>query len=82
MMMEGMNNMMGFGSGLGWIIWILLIGLIILSVRTVIDAQRKPLDREATFSDGDTSTEVLKQRLARGEISVEEYDHLRQKMMQ
>ncbi len=77
-MMEGMNNMMGFGMGFGWLIWILLIGLIILSVRTVMDAQRKPLGGNGAQ---ERALEILNERFARGEISAEEYENMRQKIM-
>jgi len=75
-MMHGFGNF-GFGMGLGWIFMIIFWGMVIYLVVAFFNKNR----RDSTDSDKkETTEEILKKRLARGEISVEEYEHLKKRL--
>jgi len=60
----------GFGMGFGGIIWIILLGVVVWAVVN-----------KGTWSGARpsrTSREILDERLARGELSVDEYRKLRE----
>ena len=61
----------GFGMGVGGILWIILLGVAIWAIVSATNSTRA---RSATGSVRD----VLDARLARGELSVEEYTKLRE----
>ena len=61
-------SMMGFGTM--FIFWILAIVLIVLAVRWV-------MDRDGKRSNGNVALDILKERLARGEIEPAEYEERR-----
>jgi len=61
----------GFGMGGAGILWIVLLGV---AIWAVVSATNKTGTRSATGSARD----VLDARLARGELSVEEYKKLRE----
>ena len=66
----------GLGMGVGmWIFWIVLIALVVWAVYAVIGRTRPPPD-----SQRETPLDVLKNRLARGEIDEEEYRRLRREL--
>ena len=58
-------SMMGHGTM--FLFWILLIVLIVLAVRWA-------MDRDDRRSNGSTALDILKERLARGEIEPAEYE--------
>ena len=60
----------GFGMAGGGILWLILIGLV---VWVIVRAS----NREASSPAQPSAREVLDSRLARGEISVDEYRKLR-----
>lgn len=61
-------SMMGYGTM--FIFWILAIVLIVLAVRWA-------MDRDGKRSNGNTALDILKERLARGEIEPAEYEERR-----
>jgi len=61
----------GFGMGGAGILWVILLGV---AIWAVVSATNKTGPRSATGSARD----VLDARLARGELSVEEYRKLRE----
>ena len=61
----------GFGMGVGGFLWIILLGVAIWAIVSATNSTRA---RSATGSVRD----VLDARLARGELSVEEYTKLRE----
>ena len=61
-------SMMGFGTM--FIFWILVIVLIVLAVRWA-------MDRDGKRSNGSSALDILKERLARGEIEPAEYEERR-----
>jgi len=61
----------GFGfGGFGMILWIVVLGLVVWAV---VSAATRRESREAT----DSARAVLDGRLARGELTIEEYEKLR-----
>lgn len=69
-MMHHYGNWMGRGSFhyMGLIVFLLIIGLVVFLVSQVIQANNKK-----TKNPSDEAVAILNQRLAKGEISEEEY---------
>ena len=69
-MMHHYGNWMGRGSFnyIGLIVLLLIIGLIVFLVSQVLQANNKK-----TKNPSDEAVDILNQRLAKGEISEEEY---------
>lgn len=59
----------GFGMGFGWLIPVVVIGLIVWVVMTVTRSQQ--------FERGDRSLAILKERYARGEIDRDTFEAMR-----
>jgi putative membrane protein len=64
--------MMHYGVG-GWFMWILLVIVIVIAFYLVVQTQKGRTTRE-------TPLEILKKRYARGEITKEDYDRLKQEL--
>lgn len=78
-MMEGMGGGgMGFGMGFGWIIWIVLIGLIIWAVKSVMDSQSRS---SIPGPKQESALDILEKRFAKGEIDSEEYNKRRKQLL-
>ncbi len=73
-MMNG--NGMGFFGGMG-ITWLLIIGVLIIFAAIFFNKQSNNSGEKNTKN---RSLETLKERLAKGEITEEEYDRLKQKL--
>ncbi len=69
-MMHAWNGWMGWGSGMG-IVWMLL--LVGLTVAAAIALARSLLPRSGAPRDEDDALSVLRARFARGEIDEDEY---------
>jgi putative membrane protein len=85
-MMDGYGNGYGMGAG-GWILmilfWVLLVGLIIFAVIRIFpgrDTQASPPAPHVSRPPTETPREILDRRLASGEIDLETYDRLREKL--
>lgn len=67
-----MGGFGGFGMGFGIILWLAILALVVWAVVRIFPNQ----DREGggSSSAGTTPEETLRQRFARGEIDVEEYE--------
>ena len=70
-MFTGTHEMF-FGWGFMWIFWVLIIIAIVLIIRAVTGHSGRN-DNART----ETPVEILKRRLASGEIDEQEYDHKR-----
>lgn len=71
-MMDGFGmGMMGFGM---LVFWVLVVVGIVLLVRWLADETRR---KDSPFARRDRAVEIARERLARGEISPEEYETLR-----
>jgi len=70
---QGWHGMMPWGwMGPGmWVFWILVIAFVVFFV-----ARRA----ETPGRESETPIEILRKRLARGEITEEEFDHLKKKI--
>lgn len=79
-MMNG-NGMggMGFFGGMG-ITWILIIGILIIIAALFFNNRYNQSKDNRGTGDQNNSLDNLKNRLARGEISTEEYDRLKKKL--
>lgn len=77
-MMGGGMGLLGFG-GLGMILfWVLLIGVIIVVVRSFTG--NSGAGGESSTAREQTPLEILQTRYAKGEISKEEYQEIRTTM--
>jgi len=66
--MHGFGGM-GYGMGWGWIIGVIVIGVVIwLAVRTTFQG------RNQDISGNKSALDILKERYARGEIDREEFE--------
>jgi putative membrane protein len=69
-----------WGTGGGWLVG--LFGLVVLAVivRAVLGGgrSRDPDHRQGARADRDDALRILKRRLAEGDISLEDYERLRQ----
>lgn len=66
----------GFGGGIMWLVWILIIVAVIWVIRSAAssgNSKPPPTSRESAL-------EILKTRYARGEISAEEYQRMRREI--
>lgn len=67
--------MHGFGGGMGgggWLIWIILIGVVVWAVITLTNRNRRHSPPGSRSEN--SALEVLKERYANGEISKEEFE--------
>ncbi len=77
-MMGGWGWGMGLLGGLGMLLfWGLIIGLVIWLVVTLTRLNQSAASRNAA---ADTALEILRRRLAAGEITPQEFDELRRKL--
>jgi putative membrane protein len=86
-MMSGMGSMVGGGMRGGmttqlmapwWILaWALVIAVAAALVLAVVWAVRRP---STSVQTGETPTQILKRRYARGEISSEQFEAMRQQV--
>ncbi len=83
--------MMGYGFGMGWL-WMIvplvglvfLVGLGIWAVMATLNGanlRNKAANGAGSVAQVQTPTEILRQRFARGEISVEQYKEMRQTLL-
>ncbi len=65
---------------MGSIFWLLFLGVIIWAVISFTNSSKKNGSEEPPIS-GETSLNILKKRLARGEISKEEFEQVHEKLL-
>ena len=68
----GYHMMYGYG---GWFMWIIILVLVVLVI--YLFAQQKKAPSYGNTAPGETAMDILKKRLARGEISREEFESLK-----
>jgi putative membrane protein len=61
----------GFGGGVMWIFWILLVVVILLAVKTAAGSGTNSADKQKSALD------ILQERYAKGEIEREEFEQKR-----
>ena len=69
-----MSNFGGHPWSFGTIIFLLILGFLAFTVIRAVSGRR---DTRNYFSDRNDSLEILKMRLARGEICAEEFERLK-----
>lgn len=69
-----MSNFGGHPWGFGTIIFLLILGLLVYAVIRAVGGRK---DTRNHISDRNDSLEILKIRLAKGEISIEEFERLK-----
>lgn len=69
-----MSNFGGHPWGLGTIIFLLVLGLMAYAVIRAVFGRKDPRNH---FTDRNDSLEILKTRLAKGEITIEEFERLK-----
>ncbi len=78
--MNGMGGMMnGFGWGgmwIGWLFWLIILGVIIWAVITLVN-RTSGENRSNPTANRETPLEILQKRYARGEITEEEYREMK-----
>jgi len=71
-MMDGGSGM-EIGWVFGWIILAIIIGLVVRGIYT-------PRKRNSNAPEKDEAVEILKKRYARGEITEEEFEHMKHEL--
>ncbi len=78
--MHGMQGMMnGFGWGgmwFGWLVWLIILGVIIWAVVTLVNRTSGD-NRTTPPTNRETPLEILQKQYARGEIIEEEYREMK-----
>jgi len=69
------NDTMLFGGGFMWLVWIFIIVVVVLIVKIIINTDQRPDN-----SHKDDPVEILKIRLARGEIDENEFQRKRKEL--
>ena len=69
-----MSNFGGHPWGFGTIIFLIILGLLVYAVIRAVSGRK---DTRNHFNDRNDSLEILKIRLARGEIDVAEFERLK-----
>jgi len=78
--MHGFGGSMGIGMGFGWIIWLVIIGVAIWAIIRLTNNTTQSTGSRTSNSKQDTPVDILKKRYARGEISEEEFEEMRNKL--
>jgi len=65
---------MGWGMGFGWIIGLLVVGLIFWLIYTAVQ------NTNTRRNEIDSAKEILRKRFARGEISKEEFEKMSEEL--
>ncbi len=68
--MNNHGDWMLFGGGYMWLIWILIIGIVVVLVKSII------VDSDLGKKN-ESALEILNKRLANGEINEDEYKRLK-----
>lgn len=81
-MMRGLYGYGGYGmmGGFGWfgmLICLLIVVLVVLGIISLFKGGFNSTHKRTGISSKERSLEILKERLARGEISKEEYESIK-----
>lgn len=75
-----MNGIFG-GMWFGWIFWIVLIALIIWVVIQFSNRNRNQSNQSTNIVEKETPLDILKKRYAKGEITKEEFERMKNDLM-
>ena len=70
------HNMFSGDMWFGWIFWIILVAVIVGLVVAILNRSRNKIQY---YSENETPIDILKKRLAKGEINKEEYEQIKLK---
>ncbi len=73
-----MNGMFGGGMWFGWIFWLIILGVIIWAV---VQFTNRNQNQNTNVTPGKTPLQILKERYAKGEITKEQYEQMKQDLM-
>ena len=73
-----MNGIFG-GMWFGWIFWIVLLGLIVWFV--IQFSNRNRFNQSTNIVEKETPLDILKKRYAKGEITKEEFERMKNDLM-
>ena len=79
-MMYGMNGMGFSGMWFGWILWLIIIGLIIWGVITIVNNTKNRPPRGGYYLPREDALDILKNRYAKGEIDEEQYETMKKRL--
>ncbi len=74
-----MNGMFGGGMWFSWLFWIILIVVIIWAIIQFTN-RSQPMNFTNSI-DNETSLDILKKRYAKGEITKEEFEKMKEDLM-
>ncbi len=72
---NGWNHMMGYGGYGGFFMWITFAIITVVIIYFIM--MQSKTTRNSTSSIGESPTDILKKRYAKGEITKEEFDRLK-----
>ncbi len=72
-----MHDMWGWGMWMGWIFWLVIIGLIIWGVKTTAGQNRS---QSGNRPPEESAMDILKKRYARGEINAYEFEEKKRRL--
>ncbi|MGA8264231.1 MAG: SHOCT domain-containing protein [Ignavibacteriaceae bacterium] len=70
------HNMFSGGMWFGWIFWIILVVVIVGLVVAMLNRSKSKIQY---YPENDSPMDILKKRLAKGEINKEEYEQIKLK---
>ena len=70
------HNMFSGGMWFGWIFWIILVAVIVSVVAVIFNHTKSKIEY---YPENDSPMDILKKRLAKGEINKEEYEQIKLK---
>lgn len=76
--MSGWGGGLGFGMGFGWLVPLVVIGLVVWAV--VAFTRSHSARGGATEAGPDRSLEILKERYAKGELDADTYQRMRKEL--
>lgn len=76
--MESMHWDFGWGMGFGWLFMVLFWALVILGVVFIF---KMVSERSRPGEKGETALDILKKRYAKGEITKEDFERMKEDLM-
>jgi putative membrane protein len=58
----------------GWIFWLMLVGVIVWAVITIVN---RPQGRAQNTQPGESAIDILKKRFAKGEVTKDQYEEMK-----
>lgn len=71
------HSMWGWGMWMGWLFWLVVIGLIIWGVKTMASQSRG----QSSNPQQESALDILKKRYVRGEINDQEFEEKKRRLI-